>query len=204
MPSIINNTYFVNDLEIPKAIAQPSIGLNTPTATQSITDCIAYTEKDVLLRALGFTLYNELQTALPIIDGSLQKWKDLVNGVGKWEGLNNSKSLLAYATYYNYLLRQSDYWATTGVVKAESANATNVTPAYKLAYANQVFINKYQGENCKHPYFANGIGWEYKDWYGTENEEQLNLYTYLRDNSELYGWEASKFRFFETVNTFGL
>jgi len=204
MPSIIDNTYFVNDLEIPGAIAQQSIGTNTPTATQSINDCISYTEKDVLLRALGFTLYTELQAALPITVLSEQKWKDLVNGVAKWEGLDNRKSLLAYATYYNYLLTQSDYWATTGVVKAESANATNVTPAYKLAYASQLFISKYQGNNCGLPFVANGIGWEYIDWYDSEDTEVLSLYNYLRDNADLYGWDASKFRFFETVNTFGI
>lgn len=207
--AIISNTYFVNDLFIPQAVAKPALG-TSPNNVAEVNDCINTVEREVLLNALGLTLYNELQDALPIVTLSDQKWKDLVNGVeydGKvWDGLANSKSLLAYAVYFNFLDDNSSYWTTTGVVKAESENASNVTPFYKISKAYQTFIRKYQSGFCIEPYRALIDGWLYTDYYAEHKDVNVSLFEFLRDKASIYNWSEEKFKHYNPTskNTFGL
>lgn len=208
MATIIDNTYFKYDLAIPQAIAQPSITSNTPDNVDAVTDCIKHVEKDLLLNALGVTIYADLQAALPITDGSVQKWKDLVNGVtydGKmWDGLKDEKSLIAYAVYYNFLDENSSFWTTLGVEKPKAENSQSVNPAYKLATAWQKFLKKYQNGLCIEPLRYKTTGATFTDYYGNNEDVNVSLYQYLRDNKEVYGWEDSNFKYYEQRNSFGL
>jgi len=207
MPQIVTNTYFVNDLHIPHADNTQSIGVESTPITQ-LNDCCAVVERDLLLNALGLTLYNELQTALVDIANADQKWKDLVNGVeydGKiWEGLSNPKTFITYAVYYKFLNMESDYWTTFGTVKAEAANAINVTPFYKLTSAWNKFMQKYQSGSCPFPEYYSGLNWEFIDWYGRHDAVNVSLYEYLRDKADLYNWLPEYFKYYQSVNTFGI
>lgn len=208
MAQIVTNTYFINDLMIPQAQNIPSIGDGLPTTIDEVNDACSVIEKDVLLNAFGLTIYKELQTALADLPSADQKWKDLVNGVeydGKvWEGLDNPKTLIAYAVYYNFLNLNSDYYATFGTVRAESANSTNVTPFYKLTSAWNTFLIKYQSGAAICPDIYRGVGWEFVDYYGSHDNVNVSLYEYMRDKAEDYGWTPELFKFYESVNTFGI
>ena len=208
--NITQPSFYVNDLEIPQAISQPSIGSNTPTASDKLKDCITYVERSVLLNALGLANYNLLQTALADLPASAQKWKDLVDGKEydgkKWIGLKDPKSLLCYAVYYHFLDENSAFWSTMGIIKPESENSNNVTPAFKLATAYQKFIRKYQGGCVIEPERYEGIGFEYADYYGSSEEVEVSLYQYLRDQGDDFDFKVNpKFRVYSsTLNSFGL
>lgn len=204
MPNIINNTYFVNDLDIPNS-QEVAGGANQ---SSYVTDCITTVERSLLLKALGLNTYNELQAALPIVELSEDKWKWLVNGReygGKvWEGLSNRKSLIAYLVYSTFLDQNSHFWSTMSTVKPDAENSINVTPAFKVAASWQKFLRKYQDGCMIEPYAIYGYGYEYKDYYGTNEDVEVSLYQYLRDNKELYGWEESNFKMYTQKNSFGL
>jgi len=207
--NITQPSFYVNDLEIPQAIAQPSIGSNTPTATAKLTDCITYVERKVLLGALGLANYNLLQTALADLPNAAQKWKDLVNGVEYdekvWIGLKDPKSVLCYIVRHTFLDQNSTFWSTMGITKPESENSTNFTPAFELATMWQKFIEKYQKGCAVEPVRFSGIGYEYADYYGSDEDIDVSLLQYLRDKSSDFGFEGSKFRFYDnSINSFGL
>ena len=207
--NITQPSFYVNDLEIPQAIAQPSIGSVTPTSQSKLTDCITYVERSVLLNCLGLVNYNALQLALANLPNADQKWKDLVNGKeydGKvWIGLGSDKSLLCYAVRYAFLDENSTYWSTMGITKPESENSSNFTPVFELATMWQKFIRKYQGGCLLEPIHFSGVGFEYTDYYGEFDSVDVSLFEYLRDNVETYSFEDAKFkRYNDTVNSFGL
>lgn len=210
MAQIVNNTFFINDLMVPNSQSNDDIGLPSEgnTTIDNLNDCCAVVEKELLLNALGINSYNDLQTAMIDLPNADQKWKDLVNGVeydGKvWDGLNNPKTLIAYAVYYKFLNMESDYWATFGVVKAQAVNATNITPFYKLTSAWTTFLNKYQIGSCTVPNYYSGIGWEFIDWYGRQDSVNVSLYEFLRDHADDYSWTPEYFRYYESVNSFGI
>lgn len=210
MAQIVTNTFFINDLHVPNSQNNDDIGLPSEgnTTIENLNDCCAVTEKYLLLNAFGLDLYNSLQTALDDLPNADQKWKDLVNGVeyeGKiWEGLNNPKSLIAYAVYYNFLNMDSEYWSTFGTVKGNAINAVNVSPFYKLTSAWNTFLKKYQHGNCSTPNYYSGVGWEFVDWHGKHDSVNVSLYEFMRDNADVYSWTPEYFRYYETVNTFGI
>lgn len=204
MPNIIDTTYFVNDLFIPNA-KEVAGGANN---NAYVLECITRVEKSLLRNALGLSIYNELQAALPVVEGSEDKWKWLVNGReydGKvWEGLSDQKSLIAYLVYAVFLDENSHFWTTTGTVKPAPENSENVTPAFKYATSWLRFTEKYQKGCLTEPYVINGYGYEYRDYYGNNEDVEVSLYQYLRDNKELYGWDESNFKVYAEKNTFGL
>lgn len=208
MPKIVTNEYFINDLFIPSGQAVPSIGDGAPSDIDELNDCCVVVEKRLLQNALGLTIYNELQVALVDIANADQKWKDLVNGIeydGRvWEGLKAPKTFIAYAVYYYFLNSNSEYYATFGVVKPEAANSVNVTPAYKLTSAWNTFLQKYQRGNCTIPRYYSGVGWELVDWYGNHDGINVSLFEFLRDKASDYGWAPEYFKYYESVNTFGI
>lgn len=208
MPNVIDNTYFKYDLAIPQAIGQPSIISDTPNNVDAVTDCITEVEKSLLRNALGLLIYNQLQNALGNLEAADQKWKDLVNGVeynGKsWEGLKSPKSLIAYYVYYTFLDENSTFWTTLGIEKPAAENSKNAVPDFKLATAYQKFLKKYQAEACDEPYRSFYGGVLLTDWYGNNDNVEVSLFHFLRDNKAAYGWETENFKFYPQLNSFGI
>lgn len=210
MSNIIDTSYFINDLFIPLAVANPTSVASqaTPNNNVALTDLITVVEKDLLLNALGLTAYNELQTALLDLPNADQKWKDLVNGVeydGKiWEGLDNEKSLIAYCVYFGFLSNNSDFYMAMGTTKPNAENSTHTNPNYKLATSWQMFIKKYQGNCLTNPNIYYHLGVPVVDYFGDSNEIQVSLYQFLNDKVDDYGFDNTKFKTYRQKNSFGL
>ena len=79
MATIIDNTYFEKGwLFIPNNKDLNAEPTASPSAQSEIDFFIEEYERELLLNALGVTLYNELQAELPT--PATQKWIDLVDG----------------------------------------------------------------------------------------------------------------------------
>jgi len=218
MSNIIDATYFEKgSLYIPNNKDMNASPEGTPTNQTDLDFFIIEYERELLLNALGIVLYEELLTALEDLDISAQKWKDLVNGLTyeniegvkkRWDGLigYNNQSVIAFYIYTKYLRNYNETFATTGVVRNDSKNATNydATPKYIKAYNS--FLEKYQADLLPQPrFYANRFGTEGIDWYGSE-KVQVSLFQFLTDSNELdeTAFPDFKFKFYEQQNSFGI
>lgn len=216
MPNITNNTMFINDLYIP--LSQGSIsGLpantSTPSNEVSLLDIITETEKHLLVGALGFELYNELQIALADIDNADARWQNLVKGLEysidgktyKWEGLNSPKSLILYACKYQYLYRTNTFLTGVGAQQPNAENATKLAPNYLIAFCWQTFLRKYQTGAMVCPDISYLNGATFIDWVGSNENLFRSMYQFLNDKREDYPeWENHNFYVYEDVNSFGI
>ncbi len=208
MPNIIDHSYFINDIYLPivnvTALSDPSL----QTLKNALVDKINVIERSILLNSLGLTLYKTLQTELADLDEASQEIKDLVNGVeydGKiWEGLNKSKSLIAYAVYY-YVLDDIEKGIITpqGVYKLSDTEKERYTSANKMAYAWNIFLEKYQA-GCVKRGHSTIDGVEYIDFIDSNNQIDVSLYQYLNDKKSIYNFDETKFRFYEYKQTTGI
>jgi hypothetical protein len=200
------------DLYLPLAVASPQSFANqtAPDNAAALNDLCAVVERELLLNALGATIYSDLQTALNLpgfgTDGwaADQKWKDMVNGCSYddkiWEGLSADKSFIAYAVYCAFL---NDLTFVTPLGVAQPGAENLVTPAYKIATASQKFIKKYQGGYCADPVIIQTPHGSLLDYYGAQDDVDVSFYRFLTDNAATYGW-TGEFRAYEAQNSFGL
>lgn len=217
MPQIIDVTYFqkANELNIPLSVemvvANPS--LQTPNTQQELTLLCQKVEKSILLNALGLTTYNELQLALADIDNPLYaSYKKLVQGDeydGKiWNGLDYDYSLIAYRVYELFRTATESQTTSTGETKVNTQNASNYSPAYKIADANQQFLLQYQGGYCHYPMVSIIDGVEFVDWVGSAEGVNVSFYQYMNDKkADFVDFDIEKFRIYgenEFKNSFGL
>lgn len=212
MPNITQIEVFnnANELVIPLASNQPTTvsSVATPNNKSALENLIVEVEQDILINALGLTIYNELQTALNDLLNADIKWRNLVNGVEydgkKWEGLSSDYSLLAFAIYYLFLNGNTQFYTALGVAQPNAENSTMVSPTYKLTTAWNKFISKYQGGSTEYPTISYTNGIQFTDWKGHSNKVFVSLYEYLVDKKEDFGWEFDNFTYYDTKNTFGI
>ena len=196
MANLINSSYFQKgDLYIPNNtdINVGDVGITNQT---DLDFYIVEYERELLINALGIVLYEEYLVALQNLNQADQKWTDLIDGktyvnpsnvTKRWEGLRgaNKQSLVACYVYTQYLRNYNETFATTGVVRNDSKNATNydATPKYIKAYNK--FLRQYQADNLPNPItYVNRFGTNGLDWYGSE-DTTVSLYQFLTDsNSE--------------------
>lgn len=203
--NIIDQTFFSNQnyLYIPLAIQDPSGLANN---SNELAFLIQKVEKEVLLNSLGLTLYNELQLALNDLENPLNaKWKKLVHGdqydEKVWNGLAHEESLIACRVFELYNTHNAIRLSATGATVVNAENATNITPMYLIANANQSFIKQYQGDCLREPIIYDN----FTDWFGYNNEVEQSLYSYLIDKLEDFtNFKAENFKLYETTNTFGI
>lgn len=213
MPQIVNKTYFnkANRLNIPLAIDNPSIStvVSSPNNSNFLDNLCIEIEKNLLLNSLGLNLYNQLQVALTnLSDPSNLKWKNLVEGVEygekKWQGLNYELGFIAQKVYQNYISKTNEQLSPVGNIKVNSENSNLITPVYKIAIANQSFINNYQNGFLKYPKITENI----IDWYCDDSTVEVSFYQYLLNNkSDFIGLNLSKFKTYEIdkiKNSFGI
>lgn len=208
--SITDLTYFqkANNLNIPLSVSAPiaNASMQTPNMEETLTLLIADVEKSVLMNALGLTLYNLLITALADIDNVANaRFKLLVQGEEYnnkvWEGLDSEHSLLAYRVYQLFQQNKNTTLSGVGNVQVSPEKANLVTPAYKIATANQIFLSKYQNGLLTTPIIYDN----FTDWFGDCEEVEVSLYRYLLDKKELFPeWDLTKFRYYESINSFGI
>lgn len=211
MPNIIDKTYFqkANELNIPLSVqtlvANPT--LQTPNDVAYLDSLCLRVEKSILLNALGLAMYNELQLAITdlFVNPLYASYKKLVEGDeydGKvWQGLDNDYSLIAYRIFEEFMTETNVRLVVNGNVQLSPEKASLISPAYKIANANQKFIQSYQSGFLREPIiFENFI-----DWFGSNDEINVSLYNYLIDKKENFPlWDLSKFAVYTTKNTFGL
>lgn len=207
MSNIIDRTYFEKgNLYIPRVVEITPTSGEEATPSDTLDLFISKCERDLLLKALGVTLYEELIASFDESNNQVAgKWKDLVegktytdvNGVKRiWEGLRgyDKQSLVAFYVFKEYLRDDEINYTATGTVKPDSKNATNFSPTPKFIKAEIEFIKMYQGNRNNTPNIVvNGFGSVGFDWYGISSP-QVSLYTYLVDQNDL---DASSFPDFE-------
>lgn len=200
---IVNKTYFDkgNFLHIPLAVNEPS-GLNVTNSNELDSLCVDV-EKEILLNALGYELYTEMfaLTDITIENSENERWKKLIQGDELWIGLDNDNSLIAYRIFEQFATETNIRLSATGATKVNAENATNQTPAYLITTANNRFIKQYQGDYLIDPIV---IG-NFTDWMGCNQGTEKSLYGYLVEKkADFPEWDLSKFRVYETKNTFGI
>lgn len=216
---IIDTSYFLTkSVYIPNAVAQPSIGGNTPDAVIQLQQEIGEKEAKVLISALGFEQYSELADQFET-DGSykpaaLQKWKDLVDGVTfddkRWNGLRyefgtKKISLIAFYVYFYYLGSDFTSYTTVGVQQPNAENSINQTPNQKQANAWNEFVRMYNGSDVygrNYSFFRNWNG-EGMQWNGSSRDtNDVSLYEYMSAHTDLY--DLSFFKRETIINPFNL
>jgi len=212
MPQIVTVSYFQNpnELNIPLgvalAVANPTLA--TPNSANALTSLCVKVEKSILLNALGLTTYNTLQLALADINNPLYaSYKKLVEGDeydGKvWIGLDNEYSLIAYRIFEQYITETNEHLTGVGNTQGKPEKATLVSPKYKIANANQQFIDKYQSGYLNEPFIYNDG--EFIDWLGSQEAIEVSLYQYLLDKqADFDGFTIETFKTYETKNSFGI
>jgi len=199
---IVNKSFFSNQnyIHIPLAVVDPSA---TPNNATELDYLCAKLEKEILLNALGLSLYNEIK-AITDIDSADEKFKKLIQGDEYddkiWLGLDNDDSLIANYIYQEFVTQTDIRLSSTGAKKVNAENATTQTPKYLIAGAHQNFIKQYQGEYLTTPF----IEGNFIDWYGCNNVEK-SLYGYLMDKQgDFTNWKPEYFKIYETKNSFGI
>ncbi len=212
--AIIDNTYFTKGwLFIPnnKDInAEPTA---SPSAQSGIDFFIEEYERELLLNALGVTLFNDL-----IANPSTTKWVELIDGkdytinskTKRWNGLKgaNMQSLIAFYVYCQYLRNDNSTYLTTGIAQNTANNAERSDPAPKFVKSWNRFLSQYQGNGYNYGYptvIYNRSGMRGLDYYGQDNVE-VNMFQYLTDQNELIPTDFPdfEFKFYETYNTLGI
>lgn len=193
---IIDATYFEKGIIfIPNNKDINASPVGAPSSQSELDFFIDNCERDLLINALGVTLFNLLTTAMIDLPNADQKWKDLVNGKDytinsktyRWEGLKgyNKQSLIAFYVYCQYLRNDESTYTTTGIIKNTSKNAENYDPTGKYIKAWNSFISQYQKEYNYNPTVSiNAFGSIGLDYYGN-NDAKRSLYQYLTDANEL-------------------
>lgn len=210
---IIDTSYFkTKGVFIPNAVAQPSIGSNTPTSILKLQQEIDEKEYELLLSFLGFEQTTELLAQFES-DGTwktsaLQKWKDLVDGLEEWKGLRytigtKKISLIAFYVFFYYLKDDFSTYSTTGIQVTQSENALSQLPNEKQTTAWNKFVNMYNGGNIQtknHTFSRNWNGTMLR-WNNGERNE-VSLYDFISSKSDVYN--LSFFNHYNVINSMNL
>lgn len=210
---IIDTSYFTSSpLFVPEAVAQPTIGYNTPSNVDDFKAYIDRMEYQFLVNSIGFSQYSELKDQFnedgTWKDDALPKWKDLVDGKNSWVGLRynigtGKLSIIAYYIYSMWVYENYTTLTSLGVQSPDAANSTKVNPTLEHIDKWNVFVEMYQG--CSQLGFNhwNPIFFEWNGYpYHRENGNFLSFLGYISSNPTLY--DNSSFNYYETKNRFGL
>lgn len=220
---ITDTSYYQNQpLEIPNSASVPSISNDTPSNVSALDKAIQLYEYQLLFNALGAVQYadfmNQFKPApnqTELKDDAEQKWVDLVNGKDldngrRWEGLrfnigDNKVSLVAYFVYHQFKKNDETFYATTGEVKSESANAYNVSTDGILATRWNEFVTMYEGNQDWFYSYYHSIYWSWNwfDWHFNPN--QVSMLDFMRSDTDAY--DTSFFKSYKgstNANRFGL
>lgn len=186
---IIDTSYLLlPPLNIPQA--NPNIPNNSGrdySAKSGVQAFIDRYEAELLINALGREQYAELLSQLntdgTFITDPIEKWVDLVDGKDDWKGLRYAYgdykiSLIAYYVYYHYLRDTETFYAVTGIVKPEVANAVIKSANVDLVTQWNKFATMYGGNWCQNLYYWDSI---WLDWGNVFEQPSNNqtLYEFL-------------------------
>lgn len=194
---IIDETYFIQDITIPKTDNLDVVGTDN-----TLSQFIDKYARLLLKNALGITLFNLFDESLT--EGSLnenadQKWKDLVNGITYtdngttkvWKGLIFTEgafkgSVLAHYTYYHWYLYQMSQITNFGEKKGNAVNTSNVNESSKLTQIWNDFTQMYQGNSETIGTYSVVNGVPFHDFFTANNNQDVSLLQFLIDNDTDY------------------
>lgn len=189
--SLIDTTYFVNDLNVPLS--------SNATLNSVFTEAIARYENEILKDLLGYTLWKEFTDAVAaatIQSPLAQKWVNLRSGADlefefsgnmintRWNGLLNSdkKSLIANYVYYQHRRNTDSDYTGLGQSKSKSENSVMVSPLPKLVQVYNSMISLYGAVPADYR--------KYKSFLNNANYIHYNAepsaYNFLLANRETY------------------
>ncbi len=222
---IINTSYFQQgELYIPntKNIDASSVGGVSNSAKAKVQIVIDRYERDLMINALGVTLYNQLYTLLD--DNALEepansKWNFLVEGEDytkdgktlRWDGLRGYKqqSLVASYVFCEYMRENDMIYTTVGTVRGTAKNATSVTATPKYVDIWNRFVLAYQGKRYAmetQPKIIRSPSGEIGYSFYKEDNVIRSLYQYLTDKNEAdaTAFPDFEFKFYERKNSLGI
>ncbi len=217
---IIDTTYFeVLEARIPGKTDINAQPVGAPTVTAELDATIDKYERDLLLNALGVTLYNELVAEFakkPFdpehAETAAQKWQDLILGkdytiddkVKRWDGLQgySKQSLIAFFVACQYQRNDELTYTIIGVIRSTSDTADSADALTKYVRNWGEFMDKYQGN--LHDLTDNRFI-EASDSFTREDDIRVSLYQYLVDQNELDATAFPDFEFkvYQPYNRFG-
>jgi hypothetical protein len=199
--SLIDNTYFINDINLPGDVL---------TNNSNFNNIIARYEPEVLTDLLGYELYKAL---LADLDGNgnpvTQRFIDLIDGAEfsfefcgytintKWNGLRNSDktSLISYYTYFEYREDNDTFYASGAQVEALTENSTNIGQIAKLTDIYNKMVELYGQSRYNN-----------STWYDPDTFEHLtdepSAYNFLLANKADYPEWVFKSK--SKINQFGI
>ena len=214
---IIDATYFEKGiLYIPNNKDISVSPVDAPSTQSELEVFIDNYERDLLINALGVSLFNQLVLAMDDLPNAEQKWQDLVEGLDytvgghsyRWEGLRgyNKQSVIAFYVYCHYLRNDESTYTTTGIVRSTAKNADNYDPTGKYIQAYNSFLEQYQKDYNYNPnVLINAFGGMGLDYYNN-NDSTRSLYQYLTDANELdvTSFPDFKFKVYESQTSLGI
>lgn len=210
--ALIDTSYFVGEIKIP----------NIASSINTYNRYIDIFEKEILMKLLGYSLYNELMTAVASPDPLPEKFDKLVNGAefsfrfdgtdvtDYWPGLVNSskESLIAYYCYYKIRNHELSTTTSTGEVKGKKTNSEHVNDSRKILKAYRNFLRMY-GEtrySVAGVYMDASINWMYFDRHATTYDsynDNPSAYNFL-NSMKATGFTNWRFTPMPNMNLFGL
>lgn len=136
MPNIVNQSFFVREINLPNTTKTEVI--------EKITSYINKYEPQCLLKILGYPLFKlfgteNSQRMTDILDGA--EYTDQYGELQKWQGLVHDTDISLIANYVYFYIQQSNAAQQTGVAtvanKAEAGSA--ISPAEKMVSAWNFF-----------------------------------------------------------------
>lgn len=207
---IIDTSYFLTkEVLIPNAVVQPSIGSNAPSSLTQLKEFSHEKEEELLLNFLGYAQLNELKAQFEDTGAwkanALDKWKNLVDGVGNWKGLRfkigtSKYSLIAYYVYFYYIGLDFKQYSTTGFSIPVSKETLWQSPNQSQTRAWNKFVKMYQGNKSQGATFFTNWNGQGVSFMGSSGNE-VSLYEYMA-TSKLY--DMSYFNFEKPINPWGL
>jgi hypothetical protein len=198
MANLINEDYFIRDINIPA---------NSPGLQSKLTSWITEYQEEVLIKVLGYDLYSKFivdpileQRFIDIRDGKEFEFEFCGKTVKrKYIGLSNIKkeSLIAYYAYYFIARDNASYTASIGEVKPQGENSITANPSEKLVNAWNKFVELSGLINCR--WFDKFDLSSYVHF-----DDKPSLYNFLLANKDVYPeWEYSSEQA-EKINIFGI
>jgi len=208
---IINETYFIKELNIPND--------NSIDVSGSTTPFESYIDKEsrlCLQNALGSVLFAELDSLVVggtyVPDGS--KWDQFIEGETydfqgvsyTWKGLIFTEgtfkgSVLAYFVYCKWLEFQLSQQTGMGEAKGSAINSQSMNATHRYVNTWNNFIELYQGSERSESFsFVNGV--PFLDYFGANGGSYVSLITYLKHKKD--DFENASLKMYEAKNTLGI
>lgn len=172
---------------------------NSEGNNQELVEAIEIFEPECLVTVLGYSLYEELKPELlkqPFVPGAGetadQKWIDLVNGTGQWQGL---KKVTVPYIFYMFLQNDNESYTGVGVAQENPKGAERVSARNKAVKAWREFHKQTVGaqESMRVERRDSIRGPMTGVIYHFDVDKYWSLYKFMYENSDTYtNWAPSK------------